>query len=173
MVVHQDDRRRPLGDRFPEDLARMHEGRGENPARDRHVPFEPMLRVQHRDVKFLDRQILEPWREQPATSRGERTGAPSSRASAASRRPSSSAACTVTARAIPIPAVAVSDATGCIAIRRSDPPAPANSACPTCSAEPPMLPPDQKREQLDRAQRARPERTSRSRGRSDGELSDR
>ena len=35
--------------------------------------------------------------------------------------------------------VDVSAATGCIAMRRSDPPAPANKACPTWSADPPLL----------------------------------
>ena len=63
MVVHEDDRRRPLGDRLPKHLARMHERRIENPARDRDVTLQPVLRVQHRDVKLLDRQVLQPRRE--------------------------------------------------------------------------------------------------------------
>jgi hypothetical protein len=64
MIVDEYDRRRPLGDRFPEHLARVHEGGVQDAARHRDVALQPVLRVEHRDVKLLDRQVLEPRREQ-------------------------------------------------------------------------------------------------------------
>ncbi len=63
MIVHEDDRRGALGDRLAKHLARMHERRIQNAARDRYVPFQPMLRIQYRHVKLLDRQIFQPRRE--------------------------------------------------------------------------------------------------------------
>ena len=91
-----------------------------------HVPLEPVLRVEHRDVELLDRQVLHPRREIAATSCGPRNGTPASRASNAMRRPSSSAACTAVARACPTPFTLVSAATGVAANRpRSRPRTPA------------------------------------------------
>src|SRR4051812_27062706 len=58
MIVDENDRRRSLGDRLAEYLARMHEGRIEYAARDRDVSFEPMLRVEHGHVELFDRQIF-------------------------------------------------------------------------------------------------------------------
>jgi len=38
----------------------MNERRIKKPARDGNVPFQPVLGVEHSDVKFFDRQIFEP-----------------------------------------------------------------------------------------------------------------
>ena len=59
MVVDQDDRRRTLGDRLAKDHPRVHERRVENPTSNRDIPLETVLRIEHRDVELLDRQILE------------------------------------------------------------------------------------------------------------------
>jgi hypothetical protein len=59
VIVDQDDRRRPLGDRFPEDLTRMHERRIEQAAGYRDVALETVLGVEYRDVKLFDRKILQ------------------------------------------------------------------------------------------------------------------
>jgi len=63
MIVDEDDRRRTLGDRFPENLTRMHERRIEQAASYRDVALEPVLRVEHRDMELLDRQIFQSLRE--------------------------------------------------------------------------------------------------------------
>src|SRR5712671_5962167 len=59
MIVDQDDSRCPLGDRFPEDLTRMHERRIEQPAGYCDVALETVLGVEYRDVKLFDRKILQ------------------------------------------------------------------------------------------------------------------
>jgi hypothetical protein len=59
MIVDQDDSRCTLGDRFPEDLARMHERRIEQPARYGDVALETVLRIEYRDVKLFDGKILQ------------------------------------------------------------------------------------------------------------------
>jgi len=59
MIVDQDDSRCSLGDRFPKDLTRMNERRIEKPAGYGDVALEPVLGVEHRDVKFFDRKILQ------------------------------------------------------------------------------------------------------------------
>ena len=56
----RDDRRRPLGDRLPKHLARMYEGRVQNPACHRDVALQPVLRVEHGDVELLDGQVFHP-----------------------------------------------------------------------------------------------------------------
>jgi hypothetical protein len=43
MIVYQDDRRRALGDRLAEHLARVHERRVEDPARDQDVALQSVL----------------------------------------------------------------------------------------------------------------------------------
>ena len=58
MIVHEDDCRRSLGDRLAKDFARMHERGVEDPASDRDVALEPMLRVEHGNVELFDRQIF-------------------------------------------------------------------------------------------------------------------
>jgi hypothetical protein len=63
VIVDEDDRRRSLGNRFPEHLARMHERRIEQPACYHDVALEPVLRVEHCDVELLDREILKSLRK--------------------------------------------------------------------------------------------------------------
>jgi len=63
MIVDENDCRRSFGDRFPENFPRMHERRIEKPAGYRNVPLQPVLGVEYCDVKFFDRQIFEPLRE--------------------------------------------------------------------------------------------------------------
>jgi len=63
VIVDEDDRRRSLGDRFPENLTRMHERRIEQAAGYRDVALEPVLRVEHRNMELLDRQIFQSLRE--------------------------------------------------------------------------------------------------------------
>jgi hypothetical protein len=63
VIVDENDRRRSLGDRFPENLTRMHERRIEQAARYRDVALEPVLRIEHRDMELLDRQIFQSLRE--------------------------------------------------------------------------------------------------------------
>ncbi len=60
VIVHEDDRRGAFRDRLAKHLARVHERGVQDPARDRHVPFQPMLRIQYRHVKLLDRQVFQP-----------------------------------------------------------------------------------------------------------------
>jgi hypothetical protein len=60
VIVDQNDRRGPLRDRFPKYFSRMHERGIEQPTSHSNVALESMLRVEDRDVKFLDRKILEP-----------------------------------------------------------------------------------------------------------------
>jgi len=67
MIVDEDDRRRPLGDRLSKNLARVHEGRRQQPTRDRHIAFQPMLRVEHGHVKLLDGQVFRPDPSKPAS----------------------------------------------------------------------------------------------------------
>jgi len=63
VIVDEDDRRRSLGDSFPENLTRMHERRIEQAAGYRDVALEPVLRVEHRDMELLDGQIFQSLRE--------------------------------------------------------------------------------------------------------------
>jgi hypothetical protein len=59
VIVNENDRRRPLRNRFPKHFSRMHERRIEQAASHSDIAFEPVLRVEDRDVKLLDREILE------------------------------------------------------------------------------------------------------------------
>ena len=68
MIVNQYDCRRPLRDRLSEDFPRMHQRRVQEPARYRNVALEPMLRIEHGDVKFFDGQIFQALREIRAQS---------------------------------------------------------------------------------------------------------
>jgi hypothetical protein len=63
MIVDQNDCRCSLGDRFPENFSRMYERRIEKPASYGDVPFQPVLGIEYGDVKFFDRQIFQPLRE--------------------------------------------------------------------------------------------------------------
>jgi len=63
VIVNQNDCCRSLRDRFPKNFSRMYERRVEKAARYCDVALKPMLRVEDRDVKLLDRKILEPLRE--------------------------------------------------------------------------------------------------------------
>ncbi len=56
--------RRALRDGLAKHLARVHERGGENAARYRDVPLEPVLRIHDGDMELLDRKILETWREE-------------------------------------------------------------------------------------------------------------
>jgi len=63
MIVNQDDCRRSFRYRFSEYFPRMYERRIEKPARYRDVALEPVLRIEHRDVKLFHRQVFEALRE--------------------------------------------------------------------------------------------------------------
>jgi hypothetical protein len=59
MIVDENDRRRPLGDRLAEHFARMDERRIQKTARYRDVALEAVLGIEDGDVKFLDGKIFE------------------------------------------------------------------------------------------------------------------
>jgi hypothetical protein len=65
VIMNQDDRGGPLGDRFPEHLARMDERGTQQPPRDRDVALEPVLGIQDRNVELLHRQVLQARAENP------------------------------------------------------------------------------------------------------------
>jgi len=58
MIVDENDRCRVLGDRFTKDLARVNERGIEKSASYSNVTFQPVLRVEHCDVKLFDGKIL-------------------------------------------------------------------------------------------------------------------
>jgi len=63
MIVYENDRRRILRDCFTKDFARVNERGVEKSAGYSNVTFQPVLRVEHCDVKFFDRKILQPLSE--------------------------------------------------------------------------------------------------------------
>ena len=63
MIVHQDDRRRPFGDRFPEHFSGMHQRGIQDSTGNGQIPIKPMLRIQHCHVKLLNGQIFQPRRK--------------------------------------------------------------------------------------------------------------
>src|SRR5207247_1072188 len=63
VIVDENDCRRSLRDRFPEHLAGMDERRVEKPAGYRNVALESVLRIEHGNVKLLDREILQTLRK--------------------------------------------------------------------------------------------------------------
>ena len=76
MIVNENDRRRPLRDRFTKYFARMHERRIEQSARYRDVALQPVLRVEDRDVKLLDRKVLQPLARRSRRRRAANAPAP-------------------------------------------------------------------------------------------------
>ena len=63
MIVDENDSRRSLRDCFPEDFARMYQRRVQKSARYSYVALETVLRIEHGDVKLLNRKVFEPLRE--------------------------------------------------------------------------------------------------------------
>jgi hypothetical protein len=60
MIVNENYRRGVFRDGFAKHFSRMNERRIEQPARYGYVALQSMLRVEDCNMKFLDRQILEP-----------------------------------------------------------------------------------------------------------------
>jgi hypothetical protein len=63
MVVHQNDSRRPLRDRFPKHFPWVNERGIEEATSDGDVALEPVLRIEDGDVEFFDWKILETLRK--------------------------------------------------------------------------------------------------------------
>ena len=59
MVVHEDDGRRALCNRLTENFARVNKRGVQDAAGDADIARQPVLRIQNRHMKLLDRQILE------------------------------------------------------------------------------------------------------------------
>lgn len=63
MIVDEDDRSRVLADCLPEHFARVNQRRIQETARDRDVALQPVLRIENRNVEFLDGEVLQPLAE--------------------------------------------------------------------------------------------------------------